>query len=78
MTTLEKEMKARGISLYLVVQQMGLAPNRFQGSWTKKIRGERQMSMRELEDFCKAVSKLHSVPLSPEAIEKDIVLFMVT
>lgn len=44
MTKLEKKLKEKNISIYQLLKEMSLNPLQRQGTWTKKIRGERQLN----------------------------------
>lgn len=77
MTNLETKIKERGLTFYQIIKHLGGDPLQTQGHFSRKVRGIRGMTLDELHKICKAISELSDTPLTPEEVNKDIILIKV-
>lgn len=73
MTTLERELKLRGISIYLLCKLLDKDPMGSATRMSSKIAGRTDIPYDELKEICRVVSKYSREPLKVDDLKSDII-----
>lgn len=69
MTSLEKELQRRGLSIYKVVQLLDKNPKQVWSSWKNKIVGKTPLEYDDLLSLCEVIGTATNEPLTVDQID---------